>query len=90
MKALLLSLTTLLTQDCRVLDSELCPDSVNYIFTESGCDEPAVVFDACTETAVEEDFAPTPDIDPEFDEHSPEGPGPGPPGALPVDKPRTP
>jgi hypothetical protein len=31
------------------------------------------------------DDAPTPDIDPEFDEHSPEGPGPGPPGAEPVD-----
>jgi hypothetical protein len=33
------------------------------------------------------DDAPTPDIDPDFDEHSPEGPGPGPPGATTVDKP---
>lgn len=33
------------------------------------------------------DDAPTPDIDPEFDEHSPTGPGPGPPGAGTVDKP---
>lgn len=36
------------------------------------------------------DDAPEAPIDPEFDEHSPEGPGPGPEGALPVDKPRTP
>ena len=71
----------------RVLEGHLCPDSVNYIFTESGCDEPVVVFSACEILADLEDIAPTPPIDPDFDEHSPEGPGPGPPGAKTVDKP---
>jgi hypothetical protein len=33
------------------------------------------------------DDAPTPPIDPDFDEFSPTGPGPGPPGATTVDKP---
>lgn len=37
-----------------------------------------------------ENIAPDPAVDPEFDEFSPEGPGPGPPGAVTADHPDIP
>lgn len=46
---------------------------------EGGCEDPPA--------EDPETIAPAPDVDPDFDEHSPEGPQPGPPGAPPVDRP---
>jgi hypothetical protein len=73
------------------LDSYLCPDNIHYVFTErAGCGEPVVVFEACAVMAEDDDLAPPPDVDPDFDEHSPTGPGPGPEGAPTVDRPDVP
>jgi hypothetical protein len=55
-----------------------------YTFTSvSECEEPLPP----VEPEDPENFAQPPPIDPNFDEFSPEGPGPGPPGATTVDKP---
>jgi hypothetical protein len=45
----------------------------------SGCEDPPA--------EDPDSFAPAPPVDPDFDEHSPNGPGEGPPGAPTVDKP---
>lgn len=73
----------------RTLDSYFCPGSdTRRIFTEKvDCETPVVVFEACSDPPVEDDLAEPPEVDPEFDENSPEGPGPGPPGAPTVDRP---
>jgi hypothetical protein len=72
-----------------VLEGHLCPGSdIRWYFTETDCDEP-VVITGCGNPIPEDpdNFASPPTIDPDFDEYSPTGPGPGPPGATTVDKP---
>jgi hypothetical protein len=74
----------------RVFEGRLCPGTdTRWYFTEAaGCGDPIVV-SGCTGPPLEDpdNFASPPPIDHDFDEHSPTGPGPGPPGATTVDKP---
>lgn len=73
------------------VDSFLCPgqDVHRYFMQREGCNEPVFLFSACGVPPAEDpdNFLPPPPVDPDFDEFSPTGPGEGPPGAPPVDKP---
>jgi hypothetical protein len=73
-----------------VYEGHLCPGSdTRWYFTEqAGCGD-SIVVSGCGGPIPEDpdNFASPPPIDPDFDEYSPTGPGPGPPGATTVDKP---
>ena len=83
-----------------VMDSFLCPGSdSHYYFVERHDCDPPVPISVCEIPASTETFEPEPlhcdaagadpdrCIEPGYDEHDPEGPQPGPPGAGTVDKP---
>ncbi len=76
------------------LASYLCHGTdTRYVFTEqTGCDEPVMVFQACSDPPAEDPdtLAPAPPIEPGYDEHDPTGPGPGPEGATTADHPDVP
>jgi hypothetical protein len=74
------------------VDSYFCPLSdTRFVFTiREECEEPKLWFQACGDPPPEnpDNFAPTPPVDPGYDEHDPVGPtDDGAPGAPTVDKP---
>jgi hypothetical protein len=80
--------------DLGVQKTHQCPDGNRWYFVEPTVIDGCVVEIPMGNCAEPEDaWTPSPDdaspplVDPDFDEHSPTGPGPGPPGATTVDKP---